>query len=66
MKKKKTSEKKEAKQRASTRQLIGEDRSGNWEIEHPDSYRQLSLFDDFHFQLPPQAEDLRMSATGQL
>lgn len=49
-----------------TRQLIGEDRSGNWEIEHPDSYRQLSLFDDFHFQLPPQAEDLRMSATGQL
>ena len=49
-----------------TRQLIGEERRKTWEIEHPDSYRQLSLFDDFHFQMKPQAEDLRMSVTGQL
>lgn len=49
-----------------TRQLVGEDRKTAWELEHPDSYRQLSLFDDFHFHVQPQPDDLMKSATGQL
>lgn len=49
-----------------TRQLTGDNSKKNWEIAHPDSYRQLSLFDDFHFQRQPDDEDLRMSSTGQL
>lgn len=49
-----------------TRQLISTDRKRNWNLEHPESYRQLSLFDDFHFQRQPDTEDFRMSATGQL
>lgn len=49
-----------------TRQLIGENRKKSWEIEHPDSYRQLSLFDDFHFQASPGQDDFHMSVTGQI
>lgn len=48
------------------RQLISSDRKKNWNIEHPETYRQLSLFDDFHFQRHPDMEDLQMSSTGQL
>ena len=29
-----------------TRQLIGEESKANWNIEHPEVYQQLSLFDD--------------------
>lgn len=31
-----------------TRQLIGTNYKDNWNVEHPTTYRQLSLFDDFH------------------
>ena len=33
-----------------TRQLIGVNHKDNWNIEHPTTYRQLSLFDDFHLK----------------
>ena len=33
-----------------TRQLIGTNHKDNWNIEHPTTYRQLSLFDDFHLK----------------
>ena len=33
-----------------TRQLIGTNHKDNWNIEHPTTYRQLSLFDDFHLR----------------
>lgn len=32
-----------------TRQLIGEDSRASWELDHPQTYRQLSLFDDVSF-----------------
>lgn len=31
-----------------TSQLLGDERRRAWDIEHKDSYRQLSLFDDMH------------------
>lgn len=31
-----------------TRRIAGADSRDNWTIEHPESYRQLSLFEDFH------------------
>ena len=37
-----------------TRQLIGTNQKDNWKIEHPTTYRQLSLFDDFNLTLTPQ------------
>lgn len=49
-----------------TRQLISTDSKKNWEIEHPQTYRQLSLFDDFHFSSEITAEDSRKSILGQL
>lgn len=33
-----------------TRQLIGVNHKDNWNIEHPTTFRQLSLFDDFHLK----------------
>lgn len=33
-----------------TRQLIGTNHKDNWNVEHPTTYRQLSLFDDFHLK----------------
>lgn len=49
-----------------TRQLISTDSKKNWEIEHPQTYHQLSLFDDFHFSSEITAEDSRKSILGQL
>lgn len=49
-----------------TRQLLGEDARKNWEIEHPQTYRQLSLFDDFHFQKDVTVSDAVATASGQL
>lgn len=48
-----------------TRQLTGEDAKTNWEIEHPQTYRQLSLFDDMNLTLPPTVEDTHKSLSGQ-
>jgi putative DNA modification/repair radical SAM protein len=40
-----------------TRQLIGEDSKQNWSIEHPQTYQQLSLFDDPKMVTPPIIEN---------
>lgn len=49
-----------------TRQLICTDSKKNWEIDHPQTYRQLSLFDDFHFQAETTVEDTHKTIWGQL
>ena len=49
-----------------TRQLIGEDSKKSWEIDHPQTYEQLSLFDDKNFASPPSAEDTCKSLSGQI
>ena len=49
-----------------TRQLIGEDGKQNWEIDHPQTYRQLSLFDDFNFQSEVTVEDSSKTLFGQM
>ena len=49
-----------------TRQLTGEDSRSNWEIEHPKTYRQLSLFEDMNMEMPPTVEDVGKSVSGQL
>ena len=49
-----------------TRQLTGEDRKTAWELEHPQTYRQLSLFDDHFLTASPTIEDTRKSLSGQL
>lgn len=49
-----------------TRQLLGEESRQNWDIEHPQTYRQLSLFDDFHFHKDSTLEDAQKSCLGQL
>lgn len=48
-----------------TRQLTGEDYKSTWEIDNPQTYRQLSLFDDKTFSLQPAAADAQKSAFGQ-
>lgn len=49
-----------------TRQLTGVESKKNWEIEHPDTYRQLSLFDDMKLNYPPTVEDTGKTILGQL
>lgn len=49
-----------------TRQLIGEDAKQNWAIDHPQTYRQLSLFDDFNFQSEVTIEDSSKTLFGQM
>ena len=48
-----------------TNRLIEDDRRKNWEIEHRESYRQLSLFDDMHLDVPPQPSDAASVRSGQ-
>ena len=49
-----------------TRQLTGEESKDSWEIEHPDTYRQLSLFEDMKLEVPPTVEDVGKTVSGQL
>ena len=51
-----------------TGELVAEDRKKRYRIEDPDgSYRQMSLFDDFHLgNAAPSPEDVRQSLFGQL
>ena len=49
-----------------TRQLACSNQRKNWEISHPESYRQLSLFDDFHIQSDTTVEDTHKALFGQL
>lgn len=49
-----------------TRQLIGEDQQKSWELDHPQTYRQLSLFDDNLFAVNPDTADIQKTVSGQL
>ena len=44
--------------------LAGEEKRRAWEITERDSYRQMSLFDDFHMTASPTAEDERTALSG--
>lgn len=46
--------------------IVGDERRRTWDITHHDSYRQLSLFDDYHMAAQPTAEDVQASALGVL
>lgn len=40
-----------------TNQLIGVEHKKNWDIEHHDSFRQISLFNDYHMESPVSREE---------
>jgi predicted DNA-binding helix-hairpin-helix protein len=46
--------------------LVGDERRAVWDIEHKDSYRQLSLFDDMHLEAPVTREDVYSAVIGNL
>ena len=46
--------------------LISDSRKKNWQLEHTESFRQLSLFDDMHLEIPPAPEDFLKAAGGQI
>lgn len=46
--------------------LIGDERRTAWDIGHQDSYRQLSLFDDMHVEMPATGEDQYAAVVGSL
>ncbi|MCI8515233.1 MAG: putative DNA modification/repair radical SAM protein [Lachnospiraceae bacterium] len=50
-----------------TRRMLECDRKKNWQIEHPETYRQLSLFDDRNFAGadPPGSEEQAAVLSGQ-
>ena len=49
-----------------TSQLVGAEHKKNWEIENHDSFRQLSLFDDYRVTAPVTADDTLSVLTGTL
>ncbi|MDD3250979.1 MAG: putative DNA modification/repair radical SAM protein [Lachnospiraceae bacterium] len=49
-----------------TSQLIGTEHQKSWELEHHASYRQLSLFDDYHIAAPVTSADRESVRTGTL
>lgn len=49
-----------------TRQLTCQEKQSAWDLEHPQTFRQLSLFSDMHLETPPSVEDTRKSLFGQL
>lgn len=49
-----------------TSQLVGVEHRKTWEIEHHDSFRQLSLFDDYRVTAPVTADDTAAVLTGTL
>lgn len=49
-----------------TRQLTGAEKGTSWEMEHPQSYEQLSLFDHHFLEIPPTVEDTCKTVSGQL
>lgn len=46
--------------------LVGDERRKAWDIENRDSFRQLTLFDDMHLEMPVTDEDHYASVTGSL
>lgn len=49
-----------------TSHIIGEEKKKVWDIEHRDSYRQLSLFDDIKFTEAPAMQDVQSVVLGEL
>ena len=49
-----------------TSALVGDERRAVWDIEHKDSYRQLSLFDDMHLEAPVTRDDVLSTVLGNL
>ena len=49
-----------------TRRLTCDNSGKNWEISHPETYRQLSLFDDFHIDGDVTVEDSVKTFSGQM
>ena len=49
-----------------TSQLVSVEHKKAWDIENHDSFRQLSLFDDYRMTAPVTAEDCAAAATGAL
>lgn len=49
-----------------TSQLIGEEHRRLWDIENHDSFRQMSLFDDYHVTASVRPEDLVSVVSGSL
>ena len=47
-------------------QLVGEERRKTWEIEHHESFRQMSLFEDNRIWAPVTREDQAAVITGSL
>lgn len=48
------------------RQLTGTEEKTHWNLEHPQTYRQLSLFDDNFLEASPTVEDSCKTLSGQL
>ena len=49
-----------------TSALVGDEKRKVWDIQNKDSYRQLSLFDDMHLELPVGTEDIYSAVVGNL
>lgn len=49
-----------------TSQLVGVEHQKAWQLEHHDSFRQLSLFDDYHIPAAVTAADQMSVLTGRL
>lgn len=49
-----------------TSQLIGEEHKRAWEIEHQESFKQLSLFEDWKPDAIPAADDGRKALFGEM
>ncbi len=49
-----------------TRCLTADEGKKRWEVEHPTTYRQLSLFDDMQMTMMPTVEDKGKAVFGQL
>lgn len=46
--------------------LVGEEKRAAWDIGHKDSFRQLSLFDDMHMDMPVTGQDQYAAVLGSL
>ena len=47
-------------------QIVGEEKRRNWELEQKGLFRQMSLFDDFHMEAAPPAEERVSVLTGEM
>ena len=47
-------------------QIVGEEKRRNWELEQKGLFRQMSLFDDFHMEAAPPAEERISVLTGEM